>query len=1073
MNLLIEYNGTFFEIHEPNMNRNSIRRFLTAIAICIQLQFLLPLMALNAEEIDFNRHIRPILSDRCFACHGPDEAANHSGFRLDIAAAAKAELPSGDGFALVPGDPVNSQLMVRILSDDDSMVMPPADSHLQLSDDEVQLLRRWVESGAEYSEHWSFVPPSKSKLPNLPAEFEASVRNEIDRFILRRLQVEGLRPTASASRGQLVRRLSLDLTGLPPSSEEVRSFIQDQNPQAYEELVERLLASPHFGERMALEWLDAARYADTNGFSIDGGRHIWLWRDWVIDAFNRNKPFDDFLIEQLAGDLLPDPTPGQLIATGFQRNNMVTHEGGTIPAENLTNYNADRVKTLGESILGLTLGCAQCHDHKYDPISQEDYYGLFAYFNTLDDIGLDGDRGINPRPRIRAKTVLQTGEEDRLTNRIQKLKSKLMKPDPAAFAEWLEEQRVALRQRNDGLQLLPLTIQKISTPNRGSGFIVENNQTIRITQPAGLAAYDILAELPDTTERVNGLRIVFHRDEKAHKGGWGHGLIPNNMRNDKATHSSEEGTFVLTAVSVSAGRVASDQVDLFRLLPVAQVTASSWLTEFRPELCLDMRNINGWSPAVTGEGPEHLTLTFLQPVDTSSNSYLTAQLNFGAGHNLMAAKMEIFALTGSDDGSALPAEIIELVEQSSETWTPSQTEMLYRYFADHATQTEPLRVDLENAKERLRVLTQEFSTMVMNISTKPRKTFILNRGDYSQPTTEVSMKTPDCLPKLDTKQNGRLALAKWITMPNHPLTARVYVNRIWQMLFGAGIVRTPADFGSQGQWPTHPELLDWLAVDFVENNWNIKHLMKKIVLSGTYQQLSFANPTLLERDPQNLLLARGPRFRLPAESIRDSALKTGGLLRPYLGGPSVNPYAPGDLWREISHYGSTPATAQTFVQDRGEKLYRRSLYTYWKRTSPPPNMTAFDAPNRETCVVNRPMTNTPLQALVLLNDVQFVEAARSFAERILVKAEDRNDRQRLEWAFWEALSRAPGEREFPLLLNALQRERKRYHKAPDAAKALVNIGDSKPSKSLPEVELAAWTQIARTIMNLSEFVTRH
>jgi len=428
-------------------------------------------------------------------------------------------------------------------------------------------------------------------------------------------------------------------------------------------------------------------------------------------------------------------------------------------------------------------------------------------------------------------------------------------------------------------------------------------------------------------------------------------------------------------------------------------------------------------------------------------------------------------MTGVDDGSPLSAEVIAALGIEDSQRTAEQIQTLRDYFAAHAPQTERLRTDLANAEERLSVLTEKFSTMVMKTSEKPRDTFVLNRGDYSQPTLKVAMQTPDFLPKHNIEQDSRLGLAKWITMPNHPLTPRVYVNRVWQIMFGEGIVRTPADFGSQGKWPTHPELLDWLAVEFVESGWDVKALVKKIAMSATYRQSSKATREALERDPQNLLLARGPRFRLAAEFVRDSALKVSGLLQPQLGGPSVNPYAPGDLWREISHYGSTPATAQTFVQDHGEKLYRRSLYTFWKRTSPPPNLAAFDAPNRETCVVKRPATNTPLQALVILNDVQFVEAARAFAERII--SQNGGDRARIRWALLESLSRPASEMELDVLIAALERERKRYRANGQAAVQLLKVGESLRDQNIPAHEHAAWTQIASTILNLSEFVTRN
>jgi hypothetical protein len=1100
-----------------------------------------PAFALSAErKLDFNRDIRPILSENCFQCHGFDEKARQAELRLDVAESALADREGVP--AIVAGKPDESELWRRITSTDESEVMPPPDSHRVLKPEQKETLKRWIEQGAPYANHWSFISPVKADLPEVSDK--AWCRNEIDRFILARLDAEGLKPSLEADRRTLIRRLSLDLTGLPPSAEEVEAFARDESPEGYEKLVDQLLASPHFGERMALIWLDAARYADTNGFSIDGGRHMWLWRDWVIKAFNSNMPYDQFLREQLAGDLLPNRTEPQLIATGFQRNNMNTHEGGTIPEENLTNYNVDRVKTLGEAVLGLTLGCAQCHDHKFDPITQRDYYQIFAYFNTLSDQGLDGNAGVNSRPLYEAKTVLQTNEEPELRGQIAALKEKLANPPATDVEQWANDQRLRLRDRGKDLELHKVELLKISTPNIGSGFDIEPPNFVRITVPTGLLAYDCSMHLPQTDTPITGLRVVFHPDDK---GARGFGTVAASLRDaDKTKKRSEiKNTFVLTAFSASSEAVPGDQVNLNKLLVVAGVTADSWLADFRPEGVLDTRNENGWSPDLTADGPAHVTVTFATPIDAKTTPYLTAQLNFGHGNNLIASHFEILAMTGTDDGSSLPHDIIDIMQSAdsspgataglpssaSQTEVPaspaetgpnqlapsggtgstrlsspqaasalkdSESAKLRAYYSAHADATRRDRISLANLEERLAVVTQEFPTMVMDVAEKPRDTFILRRGDYSQPTEKVTAGTPAVLPKLPAESGAtgsasdsstRLDLANWITMPNHPLTARVEVNRLWQILFGTGLVATPADFGAQGEYPSHPELLDWLAVDFRDSGWNVKCMIKKIVMSATYRQTSdtskraAASPPpagaedgparidLVTSDPQNRLLARGPRFRLPAEFIRDSTLKTSGLLVHRLGGPSVNPYTPGNLWREISHYGSSPATAQTFEQDHGEKLYRRSLYTYWKRTVPPPNMVAFDAPNRETCTVYRNPTVTPLQALVLLNDVQFVEASRAFAERILAQPTD--ETQKLSWAFEECVSRPPTNAELSVLTGALHRERTRYNNDQSAAEDYLANGESPRNANIPTIEHAAWSQVAALLLNLSETVTRN
>jgi hypothetical protein len=1018
--------------------------------------------AVRADDVplEFNRDVRPILSENCFACHGFDAAAREADLRLDVAESALED--RGGYAALVPGDLEASEAWRRITSDDESEVMPPVDSHRELSAEQKEILRRWIAEGAEYEKHWSFIPPVKAELPQVSDA--AWVQNEIDRFVMARLDAEGLKPSPEADRRMLIRRLSFDLTGLPPSADEVEAFVNDQSPDAYERLVDRLLASPYFGERMALEWLDAARYADTNGFSIDGGRHMWLWRDWVIDAFNRNLPYDGFLLEQLAGDLLPDRTEAQLIASGFQRNNMVTHEGGTIPEENLTNYNVDRVKTLGEAVLGLTLGCAQCHDHKYDPITQRDYYRLFAYFNTLSDVGLDGNAGVNPQPFIEAKTVLPTDELPELEARIAEIREELANPDDEAVEAWVAGQRELLERRGRDMELHPAELLKVSTPNSGSGFDIEDKRFVKIARAGGLVAYDVSMRLPDPGKPITGVRVIFHPEASAPSGGWGFGKLPMGKGLDK-------GTFVLTSFSASAESVPGDQVNLNLLREARRVTANTWRKEYRPEGVLDT-GLSGWSPRLDHDGPVHITITFAEPIDAAKTPYLTTQVNFGVNAPLVAAKFEFQALTGEDDGSELPEKLIAAVQRRKDDRGAKEQRAIEKYFADRSEATERLRVELANLIERKQVLTEKFTTMVMDEAPKPRETFILERGNYASPAEKVTAGTPEVLPApREGAPANRLGLAQWITEPSHPLTARVAVNRFWQTLFGAGLVRTSADFGNQGAWPTHPELLDWLAVDFVESGWDVKALVKKMVMSSTYRQTSAADESLLDRDPDNCLLARGPRFRLPAEFIRDAALKTSGLLVKRIGGPSVNPYTPGDLWREISHYGSSPATAQAFIQDHGEKLYRRSLYTYWKRTAPPPNMAAFDAPNRETCVVQRPATTTPLQALVLLNDVQFVEASRAFAERIVTH--DDEDAARLRWAFEECVSRPPTEEELVVLATALERERNRYAEDEAAAEKYLTSGESPRNEAIPAAEHAAWAQVASLLMNLSETVTRN
>lgn len=1043
--------------HGPQPSRLGASLWLLAAALALVGQ---ATTTAAPGKIDYNRDVRPILSENCFSCHGFDESSREADLRLDVAESALADR---DGMpAIVAGDLAASEAWRRITSEDEFEVMPPADSHRELTAEQKEILRRWIEEGAVYAKHWAFIPPVKRALPEVADE--SWVKNEIDQFVLARLEAQGLKPSEEASRRMVIRRLFLDLIGLPPSVEEVEAFVADERPDAYEQLVDQLLASPHFGERLALEWLDAARYADTNGFSIDGGRHMWLWRDWVISAFNQNMPYDQFLVEQLAGDLIPNRSDNQLVASGFQRNNMVTHEGGTIPEENLANYNADRVKTLGEAVLGLTLGCAQCHDHKYDPLSQREYYQFYAYFNTLSDVGLDGNAGVNPRPLFDAKTTIPADELPGLAARIAEIRQTLKKP--VGINAWVAAQRESLKRRGRELEILPTELLKVSTPNAGSGFDVEEGRFVKIAGGGGLVAYDVAMQLPKTDKPITGLRIVFHPDPSTPNGGWGFGKLPSPDAKDP-----DKGTFVLTSFSASAESVPGDQVNLNLLRDLNRVTANSWRDDYRPEGVLDT-GVSGWSPQLDHAGPVHVTITFAEPIDAAQTPFLTAQVNFGVNAPLTASRFEFLAVTGEDDGSDLPADVITIVEKPMKDRTRAERSTLRKYFSQHADETERLRVELANLEERVRVLTEKFSTMVMDEAEQPRETFIFERGNYAAPTEKVTPGTPASLPSLpDGAPANRMGLAQWATTPDHPLTARVAVNRFWQMLFGVGIVKTTADFGAQGEWPSHPELLDWLAVDFVESGWDVKGLIRQIVTSAAYRQSSAASEELLARDPENRMLARGPRFRLPAEFIRDSALRSSGLLVDRIGGPSVNPYTPGDLWREISHYGSSPATAQAFIQDHGEKLYRRSLYTYWKRTVPPPNMAAFDAPNREICTVQRASTTTPLQALVLLNDVQFVEANRALAEQILRHGED--DAARLRWGFEQCTSRLPTDEEFVVLAAALSRERRRYEGDEAAARAYLASGESLRDESIPPAEHAAWSQVASLLMNLSESVTRN
>jgi len=816
-----------------------------------------------AEEVKFNRDIRPILSENCFFCHGQDPEHRGGDLRLDIreeAIATRKDSPP----AIIPGDPEASELIKRLITTDPDLSMPPADAHLDgLKKEQIQILRQWIKSGAEYEPHWSFVPPTKATLPQtLPPQ------NPVDSFIRDRLKSEGLTPSKQAPAGILVRRLYLDLTGLPPSVEDITRYLSDSAPDRWQKLIQELMNSPHFAERLAMPWLDAARYADTHGFSIDDHRDMWAWRDWVINAFQKNQAYDQFLTEQIAGDLIPNATPDQIAATGFLRNNMATHEGGTIEEEYRVIQNLDKVDAVATSILGLTMKCAQCHDHKYDPISQKEFFSFYAFFNSSSEPGKAATNANTP-PLMAYTSPLANGGIDGLKSRVTELER---------FKRYPPENILIARNRWE-------TEQKKST---------------------------------------NG--------------------------------------------------------------PLAK--------------CLS---------------------------------------------------------TGQDARSAADWKIINEAFISSDS--PQATKM---------------KIFLKTVEVEIKVLNRDIKrgqTTVMVMDHKPelRKTHILIRGAYDQLGEEVSAGVPSVLPAIGGSESStRLDLARWITAPENPLTARVAVNRTWQMLFGRGIVETSGDFGNQGSWPSHPELLDWLAVDFVEHDWNIRHTLQTILNSETYRQSAVSSAEHQEKDPRNLLLARSPRPRIAAEIIRDQALAHSGLLNRSVGGPSVHPPQP-ELWSEVSHYGYTkPFTAQIYLPGQESSAYRRSMYTFWKRTSPPPSMAIFDAPSRETCSVVRSNTNTPLQALVLLNEPQFVKAGLALGHRILLQGGSSHS-SRINYGFRLTTGRNPSTQEAQIFEKSILENIQRYSNDPRAAIQLTQ-STANTEKEIPL--LAAYAILGSTLLNLDESITR-
>ena len=1047
--------------------------------------------ACDDGSISFNRDVRPILAETCFHCHGPDEEGREAELRLDIESSASED--RGGYRAISPGDLKASEAWSRIVSDDDDMLMPPPESHLSLNKKQKAVLKQWIVEGAQYEGHWAFAPPHAPDVPDVQSEgshYASWGRNEIDSFVLAGLVKAGVSPSAEADPRTLIRRLAFDLTGLPPTFEETRRFVRDYETHgegAYQEAVRRLMHSPHFGERMTVPWLDQARYADTNGYSIDGGRDMWLWRDWVIQAYNDNMPFDQFLREQLAGDLLPNATEAQLIATGFNRNHMITHEGGTIPEENLTNYVADRVKTTSEVFLGLTFGCAQCHDHKYDPISQKEYYEFFAFFNELDDRGLDGNAGRNAMPQVSASTVMARDELTSVNAELAAARTELSNAT-RGFDEWVTEERSQEKNRGDGFHYVDAELLDASAPNRPGPYKFDTDGTVSLSAPSkGLAGFSHSIQLQQgdqqASKAISGISIEF--DPQPVPGAAGEGTAESTEPVLSLT-PFPDGVPKITAVLVSANNQPADQVDYHGQCKLISATASTSADGHAAPSVIDERNVHWWQPSEKNK-KQCLTLTFAEPVDPTETPFLSVLVFFGKNQSL-PFRWRVRPFTGHDPQSKWDDAIAAALLEDQSHWSKDTREQLLSIFRQSAPSLSSLRTQISNLEERQQIFTKKHSTMVMNTSSKPRETFVLTRGQYDAPTIRVTPRTPKILPPLsrsvsekrpagkneDSKghQPTRLDLAEWLTAPDHPLTARVAVNRIWALFFETGIVSTSADFGSQGEYPSHPELLDYLATRFVSHGWNQKELIQMIVSSATYRQQSVTTAEQLAVDPGNRLLGRGPRFRLPAEFIRDQALAVSGLLVPRVGGPSVHPYQPHGLWKEISHFGSTPATKQVFVQDHGEKLYRRSLYTIVKRTSPHPAMAAFDAPNREMCVVDRSKTNTPLQALVTLNDPQFTEAARVFASSILQEQTANDARSRIERAFERISSRPPTGPEVTMIAQLLDAERARFQKSPIDAERVIAVGEYPVTDDLDPVEHAAWTQIATLLLNLSEVLTR-
>ncbi|MEZ6122133.1 MAG: PSD1 and planctomycete cytochrome C domain-containing protein [Planctomycetaceae bacterium] len=924
----------------------------------------------DAGDVSFGRDILPLLSDRCFHCHGPDDHKRAAGLRLDRREGATAILESGT-VALVPGDSDRSALFQRMITHDADLKMPPAESGKSLDESQIELFRRWIDEGAHWSEHWAFQPPARPAVPEPVSGWKT--QTPIDQFIHTRLQQENLAPEETAAREVLIRRVTLDLTGLPPTLSEIDAFLTDDSPQAFERVVDRLLASQQYGEQMARIWLDAARYGDTHGLHLDNERSIWPYRDWVIEAFNRNQPFDQFTIEQLAGDLLPNATRAQKVATGFNRCNVTTSEGGSIDDEYYVRYAVDRVETTATVWLGLTAGCAVCHDHKYDPLTQKDFYSLYSYFYSLTERAMDGN-ALLPPPSLKVPTADQEGAQQKATadlaavdQKIESLLAGISYVDPRPNEPlgeltiqpvvWIDDELPAGAKaqgngdnpwRFVGAPDHPVHSGTRSTTRTGEGdgitqhFFTDATDKLKLSENSTLFAWVYL----DPTNPPKTIQLQFNDGSWDHRASWGEDKAFNAGRNDTTNR--------LMGPLPKLGEWVKLEVDAAHV-------------GLKPD-----GELNGWAFTQVG-GTVHWDTA---GVTTKSLSEEQKRSQFA---------WEQFRKVSSQP--ALPADIQKLLDIERDKRNDDQKQQLTAHYLktihpDAQVQlAEPLQQQADLKKQLADLDAAIPATLVMEDRKEARQAFVLERGEYTLPRDPVSSAVPEWIaPPVPNAPGNRLGLAEWLVQPNHPLTSRVTVNRFWQQLFGTGLVRTSEDFGVQGERPTHPELLDWLAMDFVESGWDVKRCLKQMLMSATYQQASRVTPEKLAADPENRLLARGPRFRLDAEVIRDQALAVSGLLVETIGGQSVKPYQPDNIWEPVGFGGSNTSR---FVQDKGDKLFRRSMYTFWKRTAPPPAMGTFDAPNRETCQVRRARTNTPLQALVLMNDIQFVEAARKFAERVL------------------------------------------------------------------------------------------
>lgn len=1063
------------------------RAVVLVFAVSVALTALISTVSLRAgaqpatpapAPLSFNRDVRPILANNCFACHGPDEKKRETDFHFDT----KEGMFLEEGI-IVPGSAAKSVLVKKITEPDPKDRMPPPDSGHALTDAQIATLRRWIDEGARWDTHWAYTAPGHAGPPS--TKHQGWVRNPIDAFILGRLEREGLQPSREADKATLLRRLSYDLTGLPPTPAELDAFLADRSPDAYEQRVDALLASPHYGERMAMPWLDAARYADTHGYHIDSLRGMWHWRDWVIGAFNRNLPFDQFVVEQLAGDLLPNATRDQKIASGFNRNHMINFEGGAIAEEYQVEYVVDRVEATSSTFMGLTMGCARCHTHKFDPITHKEFYQFFAFFNSVPELGLDGRTG-NAAPMLPLPSHAQQARLDNLIAAIKTRESALddevVRPLQGEWEKRMTDTVTPIDGNGPAAHYeLDGSFSDISGRYQ-HGRTIAGDPTFDIGQIGRAATFD--GDVEVSFGGVGG----FDRHEPFSLAVWlrGRGNLPMaafQKFDGPDKRNGYEWTFddiVLVDIQKWAARLTVSLVGdaperAIRIRTRERLTLGDW---YHVAMTYDGSG-KAAGLRLSLNGKPLTTETVRDTLAGSTRSAAPLRVGskaLGSPYRGQLDDLRLYArVLGPGEIEQLGLHYRARAILSGVTGRRSRDEAAYLrdYYLTYAAPEA-----LQKANAELKALRLERadlqktipSAMVMGEMKTPRDTFILARGDYRNQTEKVQPGVPSMLPPLpEGAPLNRLTLARWLVDPKHPLTSRVAVNRFWQTYFGTGIVKTQEDFGVQGEAPVHPELLDWLALEFIRTGWDIRAMQRLIVTSATYRQSSAVTPGLRDRDPDNRLLARGPRGRLPAELVRDTALAASGLLNAEVGGPSVLPYQPKGLWEEMA-FGEG-FSAQSYEQSHGRDLYRRGMYTFWKRTVPPASLATFDAPDREKCTARRAQTNTPLQALVLLNDPTYVEAARALAQRTLLEG-GKDDSARIAYAFRLATSRKPTGSEAGVLRRLLHGRLDAFRKDPRDAAKLVAIGESQRATHLDTAELAAWTTVTSAILNLDETISK-